>query len=229
MANSPKPHKVVLKNSGGGVEVQPLKPWFRLHTEYWDRNRGIGPNGEGTSHEMRRVLQKHGFVVQIRPNDVLIIKPTDDGDISFVDEVTGDTEAPEADVSQDDLEEPIEITFGLERDMQAALRSNIEQLESNLRIIDGGHEKTTGGGRIDITAEDSTGNIVVIELKAGTARPEAITQLLAYMGTVTEEPNMAVRGNLVAGDFHPRVLLAAKALPNVRLMSYSFNFRFDPA
>lgn len=112
MANSPKPHKVIINKGEGGVEVQPLKPWFRLHTEYWDGDRGIGPNGEGTSHEMRRVLQKHGFVVQIRPNDVLIIKPTDDGDISFVDEVTGDSEALEVDVLQGDLEESVEITFG---------------------------------------------------------------------------------------------------------------------
>lgn len=112
--------------------------------------------------------------------------------------------------------------------MQAALRSNIQQLEHDLKIIDGGYEKNTDAGRIDITAEDAEGNIVVIELKAGTAQPGAITQLLAYMGTIADHPETSVRGILVAEDFHKRVLQAAKALPNVRLMRYSFNFRFEP-
>ena len=39
-------------------------------------------------------------------------------------------------------------------------------------------------GRIDITAEDDKGGLVVVELKAGTASPDSIAQLLAYMGTI---------------------------------------------
>ena len=55
------------------------------------------------------------------------------------------------------------ITFGLERDLQEALRDNIEQLEPGLKIIDGGTERTVAAGRIDITAEDKEGNLVVID------------------------------------------------------------------
>ena len=116
------------------------------------------------------------------------------------------------DAETEELIEAAETTFGLERDMQQALRGNIEQLESDLRISDGGKERITEAGRIDITAEDKSGRTVVIELKAGTAAPEALTQLLAYMGVVSKD-GAPVRGILVAGDFHPRLKYAAKAGP----------------
>src|ERR1035438_1060136 len=89
------------------------------------------------------------------------------GDASIVDEETADA---------------METTFGLERDLQLALRRNIEQLELGLKVIDGNKEKIVDSGRIDITAEDSSGTTVIIELKAGAADREAVAQILAYMG-----------------------------------------------
>jgi RecB family endonuclease NucS len=127
----------------------------------------------------------------------------------------------------EELIEASEATFGLERDLQLALRSNIEQLEPGLAIIDDGKERTTNAGRIDITARDKGGTTVVIELKAGTAAPEALTQLLAYMGVIGKEDQKSVRGILVAGDFHPRLVFAAQAVPNVQLRRYHFKFTFD--
>lgn len=124
-------------------------------------------------------------------------------------------------------EEIAEITFGLERDMQSALRANIEQLESGLKIIDGGNERITDAGRIDITASDRNGNIVVIELKVGDASPKIIAQALAYMGAVAESDKKNVRGILVAGDFHKQVIWAAKAIPNLQLKKYKFQFKFE--
>ena len=46
-------------------------------------------------------------------------------------------------------------TFKWERDLQAALRSNISQLEDGLEIIDSGREVTVESGRVDILARDS--------------------------------------------------------------------------
>ncbi len=112
--------------------------------------------------------------------------------------------------------------------MQRALRSNIEQLEGGLQIIDEGKERTTDAGRIDITAQDAKGTTVIIELKAGTAVPEALTQLLAYMGVVGKQDQKPVRGILVAADFHPRIAFAAQAVPNVQLRRYRFKFAFEP-
>ena len=119
------------------------------------------------------------------------------------------------------------ITFGLERDLQRALRTNIIQLEPDLNIIDGGSERTVEAGRIDITAEDDQGNLVVIELKAGTAQPDSIAQLLSYMGSIDDDQERPIRGILVAHDFHPRLVLAARAVPNISLKAYSFQFSFE--
>jgi RecB family endonuclease NucS len=123
--------------------------------------------------------------------------------------------------------EAMETTFGLERDLQIALRSNIEQLEQGLNIIDEGKELTTEAGRIDITAEDRQGAIVVIELKAGTANPDCIAQTLSYMGAIREKEQRPIRGILVAGDFPSRTVFAARAVPNLKLMKYTFKFSFE--
>ena len=77
--------------------------------------------------------------------------------------------------------------FSLERDLQSALRANIEQLELGLRIVDGGAEKTVDAGRIDITAKDAEDRLVVIELKAGTSQLKDIAQLLSYMGSIDDD------------------------------------------
>lgn len=86
-----------------------------------------------------------------------------------------------------DLEEVVDaadLKFGLERDMQDALRRNIEQLDPGLRIIDGGTERRVEAGFIDILAEDEEGSLVVIELKSGEAPEGAVTQVLSYIGSL---------------------------------------------
>jgi len=120
-----------------------------------------------------------------------------------------------------------EITFGLERDLQQALRANIGSLEPGLTVIDDGRERITEAGRIDITATDSAGRLVVVELKAGTASPDVIAQVLAYMGALADSEEKDVRAILVAGDFHKKVILAARAIPNLALRRYKFASRFE--
>ena len=71
--------------------------------------------------------------------------------------------------------------------------------------------------------------MVVIELKAGTAQPDSMTQLLAYIGSIDNPEKRPVRGILVAHDFSSRVKYAAKAVPNVSLRSYSYALSFSDA
>lgn len=123
-------------------------------------------------------------------------------------------------------ERPTQRSFGLERDLQKALRDNIEQLEPGLKIVDGGTEQTIEAGRIDITAEDTEGRRVVIELKAGPADLRSIGQVLSYMGSPSDSPGRPIRGILVASDFPSNVTMAAKAVPNLSLKAYSFQFSF---
>lgn len=119
--------------------------------------------------------------------------------------------------------------IGLERDLQAALRDNIEQLEPGLEIIDGGTERSVASGFIDITAKARDGAIVVIELKAGTARRDAVAQILSYMGDLAAEDSGPIRGILVAGDFDGKALAAARVVHILSLRSYRISFAFSVA
>jgi endonuclease len=128
------------------------------------------------------------------------------------------------------VREEIGQRIGLERDMQAALRMAIEQLEPGLTIIDEGAERSVDSGFIDITCKDSKGAMVVIELKAGPAGQRAIAQILSYMGDIAvEEEGAPVRGILVASDFDSRSKAAARMVPNLLLRKYSIRFIFSDA
>ena len=116
--------------------------------------------------------------------------------------------------------------IGLERDLQAALRDAIEQLEPGLDIIDGGTERSVASGFIDITAKATDGSVVVIELKAGTARRGAIGQILSHIGDVAAEESNQVRGILVAGDFDNKARAAARVVTSLSLRRYRVSFEF---
>jgi hypothetical protein len=126
-----------------------------------------------------------------------------------------------------EVQQSLETTFGLERDLQAALRANISQLQDGLKIADGGKERTVPSGRVDILAVASDGTHVVIELKAGMADRDAVGQILSYMGDLDAEGKRNVRGILVAADFTERAISASNAVPNVHLMKYGFKFSFQ--
>lgn len=148
------------------------------------------------------------------------------GGVPFSEITSDDASAPDA-LTDELIEEAVGKTFALEKDLQAVLRSNLAQLEEGLTIADGGTERRVEAGFIDILARDKSGTLTVIELKAETARPEAVAQILAYMGCVAEEAGEAVRGILVAGDHHPRVGYAARAIPNLTLKKYRYRFEFE--
>ena len=200
-----------------------MKQWLRDNPDYLPEE--MDPD-ENTSHELRRALNDIGWGLKMGDDQVLLIKPTENGDTSFADELLGDDSESEESEDEEEIKAE-EITFGLERDLQFALRTNIQQLEAGLKVIDGGKERVTEAGRIDITAVDIKDNVVIIELKAGTAMPQVITQVLAYMGAIAETDKKPVRGILVAGDFHKRVILATRAIPNLELRKYSFQFTFE--
>lgn len=121
-----------------------------------------------------------------------------------------------------------ESTFGVESDLQGALRAHIEQLEPGLKIIDGGKERTLKTGRVDILAEDRDQTTVVIELKAEEANEHDVTQILRYTGELASSVK-PVRGILVAGAFSRRARAAASQVHSLQLRKYSFNFVFNPS
>lgn len=146
-------------------------------------------------------------------------------------ETTGDAPTPSASPTAQAIAGEIEDLaqrIGLERDLQATLRLQIEQLETGLRIIDEGSERYVESGRIDITAQDARGAVVVIELKAGVAGQRAVAQILSYMGDVAvEEQGAPVRGLLVASDFDRKAVAAASMVPALALKRYAVRFQFS--
>lgn len=133
-------------------------------------------------------------------------------------------------LSETDVEEIIEnaasLKFGLERDMQNALRRSIHQLNPALHIIDDGKERRVASGFIDILAEDDQGSVVVIELKPGKAPESAVTQVLSYIGSLqAEEESRPVRGILIAREFTTHTRFAARAA-GIKLVEYGFSFSF---
>lgn len=118
--------------------------------------------------------------------------------------------------------------LSLERDMQAALRLNIERLGQRLQIVDDGAERSVHSGLIDITCVDRHDDaFVVVELKAGKADSRAIGQILGYMGDLAEEEGgRAVKGILVANEFDKRCKSAAKVVPTLSLVRYAVEFSF---
>lgn len=131
-----------------------------------------------------------------------------------------------APIAGEEAPEP-DARLSLERDLQAALRRSITQVEPGMTIIDGGAERQVPSGRIDILAQDATGARVVIELKAVKAPRDAVAQVLAYMGDLTTEEEGDVRGLLIAPDFDPRAISAARMVPALRLMRFSVSFAFE--
>ncbi|NPA99832.1 MAG: DUF91 domain-containing protein [Crenarchaeota archaeon] len=88
--------------------------------------------------------------------------------------------------------------LGTEKDVVNVLVKKIDMVEKDLKVI--AREYQTIAGSIDILAEDSKGNIVVIEVKRGMAGPEAVHQLKRYVDVLSKTSQRPVRGILVAED-----------------------------
>jgi len=119
--------------------------------------------------------------------------------------------------------------LSLERDMQAALRRDIAQLEPGLRIIDDGAERYVTTGFINMLCKDAQDRVVVVEPKAGKADPRVIGQTLGYIGDLMDEDAVRdVRGIIVAHDFDQRTRSAARAVASLTLYTYEVAFTFQP-
>lgn len=137
---------------------------------------------------------------------------------------------PDADVDEiPSAAEAESIAFGLEREMQAAVRRQLTALEAGLVEADGGVERSVATGRIDILARDASGGLVIIELKAGRCPSSAIEQLLSYAQALHEELGEPIRTILIASEFSQKTLAAARWLKTVELKLYEVSVTFKDA
>lgn len=135
----------------------------------------------------------------------------------------------ETDEDENEVQETIEASLSLERDLHSYLAKRVNEIELGLALVEGGIEHHIDVGRIDLLAKDKRGNNVVIELKAGKAKDSALGQLLGYMGCISSNATekTQTRGILVASDFEPRVVYAARGLPHVKLVKYRVSFELQ--
>ena len=216
-------HHFALIKENNTIGQYRLKQWIRQNLN--QVAEGINPDIQ-TSHEVRRQLINSGWQIRFADNEVYLIKPDELGHFEYANAYVSEIEEDE-EIEDYVNEQAAKITFSLERDLQKAIRLNINMLESGLKIIDNGKERVTEAGRIDITAKDDKNRIVIIELKAIDAKPEVIAQTLSYMQAVQTEEKGEVRGIIVASDFSNRVKLAARQIENIKLVKYSFQFTYD--
>ena len=133
------------------------------------------------------------------------------------------------DQTENEIQESIDASISLERDLHRYLATRLDTIEEGLTLAEDGIEHQTEAGRIDILAKDAQGDWVVIELKAGRAKDSALGQLLGYIGCLgsSEKYQGAIRGILVASDFDKRVVFAAKAIATVKLLKYRVEFELS--
>ena len=116
--------------------------------------------------------------------------------------------------------------FKIEKEMQAAIRKDLEALEAGLVAVDDGVEVTTSTGRVDILARDASGVLTAIELKAGHCPAGAIEQVLGYAQALCEEREESTRAILIAASFTDRQKAAAKRAKDLLLKSYIYQLSY---
>lgn len=119
--------------------------------------------------------------------------------------------------------------FRYERELQSAIREQLDLVEPGLVEADGGRERSVATGRIDILALDQAGCYVVIELKAGPCPHGALEQVLAYSTNLEAETGKPCRAILVASYFSERIRAAAERARGISLVTYERQFGFGEA
>ncbi len=137
------------------------------------------------------------------------------------------------DVNHEDIED-----FGLESHLEDFIIENWDRLDlcNNYRILeeDGdiiGQQYVTPIGRIDILAKGKDNKEwLVIELKKGKTGDQVVGQTLRYISWIREhkaEPGDTVSGLVIAGDKDDKLIYSLKAVPDIRLRTYSVSFKLS--
>ncbi len=125
------------------------------------------------------------------------------------------------------LAESANLSFRYEQDLQTALVACIDQIEPGMTLAENGKEFQVPSGRIDALVRDSQNLLVVIELKAVTAKRDVLGQIAAYMADIQDETGTRPRGILIAPEFDDKLVSGARMIEGLKLMRYSFSFSFS--
>jgi hypothetical protein len=185
-----------------------------------------------------RTLQAHLYACAINnpkayvhhPSAVRFLYKNGDGSFElYSEQLHGPNEwAPtEGEDEVQGVEELVETSISLERDIEDHLVHFLDVLEKGLTLV--GRQVVIDVGRIDILAQDAKGQRVVIEVKVGQAKDSAVGQIARYLGWYARADGKPARGILVASEFPEGVRYAATAIPNLMLIAYRVQFSFERA
>lgn len=122
-------------------------------------------------------------------------------------------------IAHGELEDEGEFSLHVtEEQMKEAILIAPDLVEAGLRPLE--EEKSLGeAGFTDILAEDSLGNLVVVEIKRVPASRDAAAQLARYLETLRKKINRPIRGILVAPELRKNAqpLLSSLNLEFVKL------------
>lgn len=153
-----------------------------------------------------------------------------EGDVAKQEEITAE-EVADADDGFRGEPLPGSSEFVLEKDLQSYLIKNLSTIEAGLVPFNeqelSSIEAPAGNGRrIDILAKDSSGAIVVIELKVSRGYDRVVGQLLRYMNWVrmeVAEAGQRVRGIIVCRTMSEDLRLACASIKDVQLFEYTLS------
>lgn len=109
--------------------------------------------------------------------------------------------------------------FTYERDLHNSLKCQATELFPGHNLK--GTEYTIGNGRIDLLLENED-ELLVIELKSGTASADVFGQISMYLGLLKQEfPEKKVRGVVIASEIHKGLKYACATNPLITCMTYA--------
>lgn len=135
---------------------------------------------------------------------------------------------------QEDVEVliPVDTNFAYEKDLQTSVCAQISELFPGYGIFGGnavGIEYAIAGKRIDILLEKKDGgDLLVVELKSGTADYKVFGQISMYIGQLLAQfPGRIVSGVIVAGAIDASLKHACATMDRVTLKVYRMSVELD--
>jgi len=115
-----------------------------------------------------------------------------------------------------------EVNFTYERDLQDSLIRKIDKLFPEYTLFEDGVEYYIDGKRIDVLLENKLRNeLLVIELKAGLAKKETLSQISEYMGKLKKKfINKIINGIIIASEIDDSLKDACLPFSNIKTMRY---------
>lgn len=167
-------------------------------------HRKVGEYGNGAA---RASIRQYSFFIKLLSDNNLELNETHTSSLA-------------KHATADDTTD-MNMSFTYERDLHNSLICQATELfpEHNLK----GTEYTIGNGRIDLLLENED-ELLVIELKSGTASADVFGQISMYLGLLKQEfPEKNIRGVVIASEIHKGLKYACDTNPLITCMTYAMN------